>query len=59
MKPIELKFNLEQEIYYPVNILFILSDMKKERPYEYNIIEEFVKQCRDARKEIENKGQGE
>lgn len=52
MKPVELKFNLEQEIYFSINVLFVLSNIKKENPNEYYIIQRFVERLKKEREKI-------
>lgn len=55
MKPTELKLLLSEEIMYQFNVFTILSDMQKENPYEYNIIEYFVQKCKKEREKIQNR----
>lgn len=52
MKPIQLKLNLEHEIYFPVNVLFVLSEMQRESPCAYNVIQGFVEQLKKEREKL-------
>lgn len=55
MKAIYVKVALEEEIAYPLNVFFILTEMEKENPFEYNVIQDFIQRCKKERKDIQDK----
>jgi hypothetical protein len=59
MKPVDLRKALTEELsFYYLNTFLVLAEMKTESPYDYNIIENFVKRCKDVREKITAKKEG-
>jgi hypothetical protein len=56
VNPITLSNLMQGEIYYPYNILHMLSEYKKNCRIEYNIICKFFFKCKKERIKIEQKG---